>query len=560
VVRRLPGSAARWWTALVVIALVAQMAAAMLGSAAGDAPTLDEPHEVATGLAYIRFHDLRWGDHPPLSTLIASIPLRFARVDLSSDAPEVQAMNDPTRQADHLEGTLGARVLWGDGNSGRHLIWLARLAMIGLSILFALATYGFARDLFGGRAAIIALAVATLSPDLIAHGRFVKHDVSVAGFALVCAWCCWRAKYRRPGWFWGAALALGATLASKYTALFLAVPLTALAAWTAVPSVGTRFRKIGVAASRTALFAGIAVATVWALYAVVDPHLRYQRANPTAERAHGTMAAVASRLPFPAPYRQGLRYQIALDQDQVRLAFLFGDAYKGGRPVFYPAVLAIKTPAGILALWGAALATILASRRRRELAAFLLAPPAVLLAAAVASDTNIGARELLSVTLFMAVAAAAAADAMRRRIVAAFVVLALVATTVSVWRVYPSYLAYANEVFGGPQRTYRLLASSDVDWGQDLFRLATALRRLPDRRVYLLYHGNVPLEAAGLSGPRFVDLLHSSIPPEGVHGVVAISATKLQFWRELYPALPSLNLPDEPFAQVGHSILLFRVP
>jgi hypothetical protein len=92
---------------------------------------------------------------------------------------------------------------------------------------------------------------------------------------------------------------------------------------------------------------------------------------------------------------------------------------------------------------------------------------------AMQSGTNIGYRHILVVPAFLAVATGALAGlrVRGRRVAVAAVALVLLAG-VSAWRVYPSYLAYTSELFGGPDRGYRLVADSNLDWGQDLARAA----------------------------------------------------------------------------------------
>src|SRR6185369_10959616 len=57
----------------------------------------------------------------------------------------------------------------------------------------------------------------------------------------------------------------------------------------------------------------------------------------------------------------------------------------------------------------------------------------------------------------------------------------------------PDYLAYFNELAGGPSEGYRHLADSSLDWGQDLPALKQWLdgERLQrgDGNVYLSYFG-----------------------------------------------------------------------
>jgi len=51
----------------------------------------------------------------------------------------------------------------------------------------------------------------------------------------------------------------------------------------------------------------------------------------------------------------------------------------------------------------------------------------------------------------------------------AYVIVALLLfQVVSTLRSYPAYLAYANELWGGPSQSYKLLSDSNTDWGQQL--------------------------------------------------------------------------------------------
>jgi len=48
--------------------------------------------------------------------------------------------------------------------------------------------------------------------------------------------------------------------------------------------------------------------------------------------------------------------------------------------------------------------------------------------------------------------------------VAAMILFQVITTT----RVFPRYMAYTNELWGGPSQTYKYLSDSNVDWGQQL--------------------------------------------------------------------------------------------
>jgi Dolichyl-phosphate-mannose-protein mannosyltransferase len=569
----------RWLVAVAAVLLVGQFAAAMLVSTSGDAPTYDEPAHLAAGVAYLTQRDLRLDiEHPPLVKALAALPVVLADVRLPDRA--AMATGEQTR--------LGQSLLYGAGNDPAEVLLLARLPMMGLAVLLALAVYGFATDLFGARAALVPLALVTLDPNVVAHGRLVATDLGVTLFLLVTAWMLYRAAVL-PGraWLAAAGVAFGLALASGYTAL-LATPVVAglavAAGWRQasrrvrghqVPPVP---RRLAAAAGAAALVGGVALVTVWALYLAIDPGLGFR---PPRIAVAGPLGALADLLPLPATYRAGLRFVLYHDQVE-RPAYLLGERYSGGRAGFYPVVLALKTPLGALAAWAAAGVMLLARARRAgpggtpvgAVALFVLAPAAWLLVLAMASGTNIGVRHVLLVPVAAAVAcgvlaAGRAPAAAGRRLTAALptalAVVLVAAAGASAWRAEPHPLAYVNEAFGGPDRAWRLVADSNLDLGQDLARAADWARAEqaaldegdPGEPLWLLYFGTGDPEAYGL---RAISLKPSSrtVRPERVQGTVLVSASVLALYDT--PITRRLLAEGEQVGQIGHSILIYRLP
>jgi hypothetical protein len=131
-------------------------------------------------------------------------------------------------------------------------------------------------------------------------------------------------------------------------------------------------------------------------------------------------------------------------------------------------------------------------------------------------------------------------------------------------RVHPHYLAYFNEIAGGPARGYHRLVDSSLDWGQDLKGLAAWLHARGIGRVKLSYFGSADPGYYGIEA----EMLPSTMSPRPARvtrevrpgDVLAVSATNLQ-GAYLDPADRRLmarirQLP--PLGQVGHSIFVFR--
>ncbi|MFL6125375.1 ArnT family glycosyltransferase [Actinophytocola sp.] len=531
----------RWCFALVVVVLLAEMAFAMVTTAVEQTPTIDEPVYVGTAVVYLRQHDLRYNpEHPPLGKLIMATGLAFADVRL-----------DPAFAGDQSQ--LGRHVLYESGNDPGRVMLLARLPMIVLTLLFGLVVFAFACDLVGPVGGMVALALYAFSPDVIAHGSLATLDVPVAGFLLTSVWLLWRARRRPVLYLPLAGLALGAALATKMSAL-AAVPvlllLVALSVWHARRARDPDPRRTaGLVVAAAAAVVLIAVAVVWASYLAVDPRLRFET-PPGLPAVHG-LRALVDWLPFPRPYRDGMRVQFGFE-DQVWGGFLFGRQYLGSLWYYVPAALLVKTPLGALALGLAGTVTLLAVPRLRLPALYVLVPTAVLLVSAMNSERDLGARYAIFVPMFLAVAAAGVV-ALRPRWAHVAAAVLVTYAAVSALSTFPYYLPYSNEAFGGPARTHLRLHDSNVDWGQDLGRLSDRLRqRYPRERVWLVYKGSGVPSYYGINA---ADPL--AVPPARVRGLLIVSDSAVARADDRLAALIDGSTPID---EVGHSITIYLRP
>ncbi|MER5578051.1 phospholipid carrier-dependent glycosyltransferase [Streptomyces massasporeus] len=509
------------------------MAFAMVTTAVRQTPTIDEPVYVGAAAEYVYEHRLRHNpEHPPLGKLVIGAGVALADPHL-----------DPAFAGE--QGQLGRHLLYESGNDPWRLMLWARLPVIALTLAFGLVVFAFARELAGPVAGSAALALYCFSPDVIAHGSLATLDVPAAGFVLTSVWLVWRARRRPRLYVPLAGMALGAALATKMSTLPAVPVLMALAAvsvWKA--SGGKRFRALA-AAGHVAL---AAVAVVWVTYLMVDPLLRWTPEQHVPV-VHGLRGLLVRLLPFPEAYRDGMRVQFGLENRPWQ-GFLFGRLYDGSLWYYLPAALLVKTPLGMLALWTAGAAAVVAVRRLRPAAPYVLAAPLVLLAAAMQGARDFGTRYAVFLPLFLAVASGCVL-LVRRRWVSVGVAVLVALAAVSSARAYPFYLPYSNEAFGGPGRTRQWLHDSNVDWGQDLGRLADRLRdRYPGERVWLVYKGSGVPSFYGIeaSDPR-------RVPVRAVRGLLVVSDSAAA---KASGRLAELIGGSRPVDDVGHSITVYR--
>ncbi|MGW1873555.1 phospholipid carrier-dependent glycosyltransferase [Streptomyces sp. NPDC001975] len=523
----------RWLVPVLVALLLAQMAVAMVTTAVQQTPTIDEPVYVAAATDYLHEHRLRYNpEHPPLGKLVVMAGIAVA-----------DPHYDPSYQGD--QGQVGRHLLYASGNDPWRLMLWARLPVIVLTLLFALVVFAFAREVLGTAAGLLALALYCFSPDLIAHGSLATLDVPSAGFVLTSAWLLWRARRRPRLYLPLAGAALGAAVATKMSVLPALPVLPALA----VLSVwGVRPGRVRRALTAAAVVTATAVAVVWLSYLAVDPRLRSVSAVPVPA-IHGPRGLLVDLMPFPHAYRDGMRLQFGLE-DYPWQGYLFGHLYTGSRWYYLPAALLVKTPLGMLALWAAGAVAVVAVRRLRPAAPYVLLPPAVLLASAMTGSRDFGTRYALFMPMFLAVGGASVL-AVRWRWSRPVGGALLLFVAVSSLRTFPFYLPYSNEAFGGPARTHLRLHDSNVDWGQDLGRLADRLReRYPGERIWLVYKGSGIPSYYGIhaTDPR-------TVPPREVHGLLVVSDSSVAKARG---RLAELIDTSRPVDDVGHSITIYR--
>ncbi|MBF9130372.1 glycosyltransferase family 39 protein [Plantactinospora sp. S1510] len=535
----------RWLFALVVVAFLVQMAVAMLTTAVQQTPTIDEPVYVGTAMVYLREHSLRYNpEHPPLGKLIIGAGLVFSDARL-----------DPAFTGN--QGQVGRHLLYESGNDPQRLMLLARLPMILLTLLFGLVVYLFATDLVGRVGGLVALALYAFSPDIIAHGSLATLDVPTSGFLLTSIWLLWRARRRPLRYLPLAGMAMGAAMATRMSALAV-VPmlllLVVLSVWYAGRGTDLdrrgRTRLLALGAAAAVGVAMVAVVVVWATYLAVDPRLGW--VTPDNMRPlQGLRGLAFEWLPFPEPYRDGMRIQVRFERRTFH-GFLFGRHYRGSLWYYLPVAMLVKTPLGALALWLAGSVAMLTVKRLRPAVPYVLIPTGVLLAAAVTGARDFGTRYAIFMPMFLAVAAAAVV-VVRWRWTAAGTVALVLFVAISSLRTYPYYLPYSNEAFGGPAKTHLHLHDSNVDWGQDLGRLADRLRqRYPGEKVWLVYKGG------GI--PSHYGIVASNplkVPPGEVHGLLVVSNSRAA---RLDRPLVTLIDGSRPIDEVGHSITIYRRP
>ncbi len=563
---------------LAVVAGIALYLGLAADSMRQTSATYDEPAHLSAAWTHLALHDYRLSpDHPPLVQSAAAVPLLFmdVKMDTSDEAWTGHAI---WRFARHW------LYIWND--AGRLLFWgRFAIALVGAGLVVAIFLWTRAR--FGPGPALVALFLACLSPDLLAHGQVVTTDMGAAA-TMFLAVVAFDAVLQRttPARVLLAGLALGAALATKLSALGLGPILVALAAARVadprplVVAFGDErpvARRTGRAAVRAGVLVAlvpVAVAVIWAAYGFhrsfgADPGLAatfpWESLKATHPLVQGSVQAARELGLLPEPYLFGfLRF---FEHSEARRAFLLGHVSATGFPQFFLVSVLVKTPLPLLGLL-----LLAAAGRGREAArpgalAAAWIPFVVYAALTQTRGLNIGHRHLLPLYPFALVLAGAAGAWLPRRLGRAGALALAALLGWYAWgtlHVHPHELAYFNETVGGPANGWRVLVDSSLDWGQDLPRVEPWMRRHGVQHYKLSYFGSASPKYYGITGemlpgyssPRVPRVTREVRPGD----ILAVSATNLQgiyIEDEDQPLMARIRqLP--PIGRIGYSILVFR--
>jgi hypothetical protein len=563
----------------VFIALVLYAVMALV-AVSGKSNTFDEPLHITGGYTYWRLNDYRIqpenGNWPER---LAGLPtaIRGARFAPPSDSAWQQAFT----------WKVSDQFFYGRGNDANAILMSGRAMITLVGMVLGAVIFGWASRLFGAAGGWVSLIIYVFSPTFLAHGALATSDVTAALFFVAASWSLWIALHRMTiRTILVSVFCLGGLFLSKFSAvLFVPMAMVMLAVRmirrapltmgrtdsTAVPQVRVSERMLGL----IAVHAIGVFFMIWASYG-----FRYSMLGSTPMAGGSTdaywarlenpnvqsrflIAGMRSAHVLPEGWLYGMQHVLSHEDD--RPAFLNGTFYNGGKLLFFPYAALVKTtiPALVLLIL---VPVFIRMRSRSPRGAgedddwtyrglYALTPVITLVViywlAALNTQLNIGHRHLLPALAGTAVFFGAAGDSiislinrLRSRdgsLAAANWGWGAVVALLLTWHaaesvmIFPNYLAYFNELDGGPADGWRHLNDSSLDWGQDLSTLKGwlddhGLQKPGHEPVYFSYFGSADpsyyhLDVERLPGP--VDRLGWRAPPDLTAGVYCISATML---------------------------------
>jgi hypothetical protein len=509
----------------------------------GDSVTVDERVHLPAGYAYWLTGDFRLNsEHPPFVKLICAAPLLAFRPPL----PPIQP--PPGMTYHRFMGPFGTRFFYGQ-DIDRLMFW-GRLPAVVLGCLLGALVFHWSWRLHGHpRAGLLSTALFAFEPTLLAHSHYVTTDVPLAAFGVMAFFYLWRfceegGQVLHLGL---AVLGMGLALASKFSAVvFVPVFFVLLAArWPARAAADRKDPAATRSRWRACILALLGLVVIVQAFYFFSPDLSLY--------LKGIQAVRENR---PANYP----------------AYAFGTFHVGG-VFWYPLyVYLLKTPLPTLVFVALAAAGLLGDRTgSKPLLLFLLLPAGLYTAAVCFLADNYGVRYMIPVMSFLIVLAGRAHSWLAgRRAGRAVTALLLLWLPASVLRVSPHFLAYANELIGGPENAARFMHDSNLDWGQDAKRLARYEEENDLGEIVLAYWGPLPPDFYGVryrhwslrSGDTDGPPPQADPVPPGVYAISVNQLVNLKKRVLLDGEDPKLDWLERfrPADRVGYSIYIYRFP
>jgi hypothetical protein len=386
---------------------------------------------------------------------------RTSALHFNSKTPVVAANVVARRLARRV---LGIR----DGNVLR---FANRLPTVGWLAALLAAVFLAARPLVGRDAACLATAMTAADPSMIAHASVATVDVPFA-LATVLVLAA-GARFWRQGGAWPGALlgvALGFAFVVKFSAFLLLPALAVLGLfrpWRPRPRPSAARLLSGAACA--ALAAGALVCAGYLFHGVGVRLGTVAWRTPVMARLAAALPALPS--PVPIDFLTGVDVSVAAERTKEWPVAILGEPRRGRLPYYFALLWLVKTPVAVLLAQAAGFVLLWRSRLLRR--APVLAALAVVLLGTLAYlsfffKAKLGYRHALMLVPLASVLAVAAVARHARGRRAAVLGAGLAALALAEQLPYAgNHLAFSNALVWPKRDAWRVMADSNLDWGQN---------------------------------------------------------------------------------------------
>lgn len=578
-------------TILIIIMLVVAVLSLRQESA-----IMDEVAHIPAGYSYLTQRDYRLNpEHPPLLKDLSAIPLLFVK---NINFPD-QLYSWTTKVNGQWD--FGFNFLYNSGNDADKIIFWSRLPMLLLLIALGFFIYRWTKKLYGKWPALLATFLFAFAPTFIAHGRYVTTDVGAAFgfFVAIYFFIKWLQEPNKKNLIL-AGIFFGIAQLIKFS-LFILIPYFGLLLIIWIIVKRKPLIKYILKFLLILIIGCILIYPVYLFHISNYPEAR-QISDTEFHSSHFPFKPIRKPLVWMSqqsllrPYAQyflGL-FMVFQRATGGNTTYFLGEVTNKGWHSYFPIVYLIKTPftlhiLTILALlllawqikkpfWKKIFSRLIKSIRNHFPEWAMLIFLAVYWAVSIKSNLNIGVRHILPTFPFVYILISGQIKRLFDYIKKleprpgkyliligwnVLIITCLVLYGLSSLSIFPFYLTHFNELVGKSENGYKYVTDSNLDWGQDLKRLAKWVDEQEIEKIKVDYFGGATVEY--YLGDKYQEW-HGDWNPTGLKGWLAISATFLQQgraiptkgWQQSTDYYMWLN-QYEPVKVIGNSIFVFYI-
>ena len=579
----------------IATALLGLMFLLAIGSMWNDSAIRDEMPHIVAGYSYLTMHDYRINpEHPPLIKQLCAAPLLFLDVNFPV---HYKAWKDNVND----QWDLGDTFLYKSGNDADKMLFWGRIPVVILMILTGLVIYRWSSELFANKlAGLISLILFALSPNIIAHGRFITTDMGITAFSVFALYSWWKFLKKPTGKNFAVASILQALmhLAKFSSPIFLPIiGLMSLVALFSYKPEWTFWKRLRIFVGGTVLATIIAFAIVGVWYQFtmykmpLDVQQRLIAESISDDRFRNlglaTKLTAMSNTPFLRPYTQYLLgfFMVAAHATYGHSTYFMGEVGQNW-PEYYFIAYLLKEPIAsqlflLLSVISAAIFAFLFFRsgeKKQNLARWFknygVVIPFIIIISIVmymgmTAKLQLGIRYVIAIFPYLYIMIGGLIAFLWKKTQSAqnkawYNGFSLIVYLLAGWLLlanllsYPHYLAYFNEYIGGGKNGWKYLIDSNLDWGQDLRRLKTYIDKNNITDIKVDYFGGGNLDYYLGSGNY--SLWGFDRGP--TTGWLAVSADAIQWNSANSGERMSYHwLTDnyEPVVKIGNSIFVYHI-
>ncbi|MEM5832374.1 MAG: glycosyltransferase family 39 protein [Candidatus Aenigmatarchaeota archaeon] len=495
--------------------------------------TVDETVHITAGYFYVNKGDFLINyEHPPLVKTLSGLFLSFVKIN----CPDQVYKNLREEQY-----SLGKVFFYINKDKIDKIVFLARTPLILISLLLGFLIFLWTKDLYGLEAGIFGLFLFTFCPNFLGHSCLVTTDVPFTTFFIGTLYFLWKFfEINDKKYIYLFGFFLGFSISTKFTGIIL-LPfiIFVLLFYEYITKDKNFFKKNFIDFLISFLLIPLFItAFCYQFYGIKT-------------------------------FIYGLKQVLFETTKRGHIAYLNGNFSLTGWRHYFILAFIYKTPFALIILF---LISFLIKPKPEKKEIFVILPALIYFIFSSLSKKQIGIRYIFPFYALFYIYVS------RLFFYYQNIKIGSKLMKIGIWilifwysfaslRIHPHYIAFFNEIIGGPENGWKYLLDSNIDWGQDLKKLRNYLIKEDNPEIMLNYFGSVFPETYGIIHEPVFETIFFDIPEKYYYlnsdypkkEYFAISVNQLLGLVYIDHSIFHFLLNKRPIKKIGYSIFVYDI-